>query len=372
MDPDGLTSGCTVCSADEDWLLVLRARGAGAHAGRLAAQVMGARPIHERAAEIQGQLGLGGRHSAAAICAMARQELGMPEAPQHLRLVDNLKEIEEQLQSQQPPEDVPPQKRAAGAEITSLVDQAERRSGGAGAHEMLRGGGGGATAKVKPPAPLCTFGALLKLLIGMLAIVFVAMVTVGVLATQASSPASCSLVSVVDGSDGSDGSGANADPCCLRSSWNDLISATHSCGAMTLIESGIILVLVSVHICWIKLAHGCDRCTSNRECTGIAAICAACGFAIPVLVNLGEMWASATDLSAVCDGNDDLGKIKGVIWSLTIVHSVVALTAVFGRCVFELCIKPAMLKKAKTQNPLTRPQTPRPFIDKGARSLFFN
>ena len=76
----GLTAG--------DWGRDLSRAAAAGSTLAAAAQAMGARPIHARAAEIQGQLGLGGRHSAAAICAMARQELGMPEAPENLRLVD--------------------------------------------------------------------------------------------------------------------------------------------------------------------------------------------------------------------------------------------------------------------------------------------
>jgi uncharacterized membrane protein len=274
-------------------------------------QVMGARPIHERAAETKGQLGLRG--------------------------------------PQQPPEDVPPQKRATGAEIASLVDKAERRSGGAAAQEMLRGGGGGAAAEVKPepPAPLCTFHGSIKLLLSMLVIVFAAMVTVGVLATQVSPPTSCSSVSRLaqglrverDYNDGNDGSADDTDPCCVPlSSWNDLISAAHSCGTWTLTESVTILVLVSVHIFWIYVNDRCFR--DIRDYTGIASICTACGFAIPVFANLGEMWASSSDLSEVCDGNEDWGKIKRIIWPLMIVHFVVVLTAVFGRCVFELCIKP--------------------------------
>ena len=55
-------------------------------------------PIHERIGEVQRQLGLEDQRSALATCAMARQELGMPEAPELMRLVDNLKDIEKQLE----------------------------------------------------------------------------------------------------------------------------------------------------------------------------------------------------------------------------------------------------------------------------------
>ena len=183
--------------------------------------------------------------------------------------------------------------------------------------------------------PLCTLEGdkplATKLKLSLLAIVFVALLTVGVLATQVSPPESCSLAFIIDGSDGS----ANgADPCCLAtSSWDDVVDAAHSCGAWTIVEAVVILVLVGVHIGIMERdtrggGYGGLAVWLAKLGTGACAIVATAGGATPALIYLVKLWINTDDLSdSDCGGNEDLGQIEHVSVALTVVHSVVPLTA---------------------------------------------
>ena len=133
---------------------------------------------------------------------------------------------------------------------------------------------------------------------------------------------------MVAASDGSDGS-AN-DPCCLAmSSWDDMIAAAHSCGTWTIVEAAVLLVLVGVHIHFMGTNPGnYGWQIIEKTGTGAFAGVAAFGFAIPVLIDLLELWRNFTDLSDGCGGNEDWEQVEQAIWPLTVVHSVILIAVV--------------------------------------------
>ena len=168
-----------------------------------------------------------------------------------------------------------------------------------------------------------------KLKLSLLAIEFVAVLTVGVLATQVSAPESCSLAS-------SDGSADGADPCCLAtSSWDDVVDAAHSCGAWTILEAVVLLLSGGLHVLFmvmeIKKGDGLGGVIAFffKLASGggtIAVTCGVAGFALYYLVNLRS---SIDDLSDYgdCGGNEDLGQIEQVSVALMVVYSVVLIRA---------------------------------------------
>ena len=161
-----------------------------------------------------------------------------------------------------------------------------------------------------------------KLKLSLLAIVFVAVLTVGVLATQVSAPESCSLASM-------DGSGNGADPCCLAtSSWDDVVDAAHSCGAWTIVEAVVMLLSAGLHIGIMREFGDCFIECMFKLGTGAGAIVATCGVAALALIDLVNLRRSTDDLSEYdCGGNEDLGQIEQVSVALTVVHSMVLLIA---------------------------------------------
>ena len=173
-----------------------------------------------------------------------------------------------------------------------------------------------------------------KLKRSLLAMVFVALLTIGVLATQVSAPESCSPASM-------DGSGSGADLlCCLAtSSWDDAVDSAHSCGTWTIIEAVVMLLSVCVHIEGMQgkgfrgdgLYAGIGGLIDPlvKLGSGACAIVATCGVAARALSYLVNLWSSTDELSNYvdCGGNEDLGQIEHVSVALTVVHSMVLLIA---------------------------------------------
>ena len=170
----------------------------------------------------------------------------------------------------------------------------------------------------------------------LLGAVFVHMIGVGVKATQAGPSGPCSLAANNGTDDGSDG---GADPCCLSltdiapgSPSHDMISAAHSCGVWTIVESVALLVTVCFHITVMMQDSG-GECRALQECfkgaSGAAAMCGTCCVGIPALIFLILLRIDFSDSSEACDGNEDWSVLEDeVIRPLTIIHSVITLAAV--------------------------------------------
>jgi hypothetical protein len=165
----------------------------------------------------------------------------------------------------------------------------------------------------------------LKLLL--LAIVFAAMLSVGVMSTQPCevrcevyTPDSCHETSSEYFISGRDGGSTNADPCCVpqdlavypsRPMLDRVVEVVDACGLKTIIESVVILVLVGVHTTCCMTCE-CEAFRWVKVASGLVTISVACWLSIHVLGDLfGDLLEVFDDLSEACDGNEDYRKIDG-------------------------------------------------------------
>jgi hypothetical protein len=165
----------------------------------------------------------------------------------------------------------------------------------------------------------------LKLLL--LAIVFAAMLSVGVMSTQPCevrcevyTPDSCHETSSEYFISGRDGGSANADPCCVpqdlavypsRPMLDRVVEVVDACGLKTIIESVVILVLVGFHTTCCMTCE-CEAFRWVKVASGLVTISVACWLSIHVLGDLfGDLLEVFDDLSEACDGNEDYRKIDG-------------------------------------------------------------